>query len=55
MEYSFKKNIEIIALIVSLIEIIPSVLNKGISGAIQGLVRTGLEGMFLYYTFKGRK
>jgi hypothetical protein len=47
--------IAIIALIVSLIEIIPSVLNKGILGVVQGLIRTGLEGMFLYYTFKGRK
>ena len=47
--------IAIIALIVSLIEIIPGVLNKGFTGVIQGLVRTGLEGILLYYTFKGRK
>lgn len=47
--------IAIISLIISLIEIVPSVLNKGILGAIQGLVRTGLEAMLLYYTFKGRK
>ena len=47
--------IAIISLIISLIEIVPSVLNKGILGAIQGLVRTGLEAVLLYYTFKGRK
>jgi len=47
--------IAIISLIISLIEIVASVLNKGILGAIQGLVRTGLEAVLLYYTFKGRK
>jgi len=47
--------IAIISLIASLLEILPSVLTKGISGAIPGLVRTVVEAMLLYYTFKGRR
>ena len=47
--------IGIILLVISFITIVPSVLVNGTLGAIQGIIRTGLEAMLLYYTFKGRK